>query len=512
MAKTVAFTNAKPPSNLHSHRTTSQTHTVSFLNLNNLSFVSCALTLRHKNKQPNWSKPSLVRSKSGLGLGLGPVDPLEMAAGAWNRTALLVIDMQRDFIENQGPMLVKGGKEIVPNVIKAVEVARQRGILIVWVVREHDPLGRDVELFRRHLYATGEVGPTSKGSPGAELVDGLEIREGDYKLVKTRFSAFFATHLHSVLQGAGINNLVITGVQTPNCIRQTVYDAVALDYQPVTVVVDATAAATPDIHLGSRNPNATRMDQLQSLTSRDSGADNLVCLDDVQFKTQKVAYVSVKHKHKQPNWAKPPLLRSKSGLGLGPVEPLEMAAQGWNGTALLKDFIEGPIAVKGGKEIVPNVIKAVQVARERGILIVWVVRENDPLGRDVELFRRHYYAGGQVGPASKGSPGAELVEGLVIREGDYKLVKTRFSAFFATHLHSLLQGAGINNLVITGVQTPNCVRQTVFDAVALDYQPVTVIVDATAAATPEIHLANVFDMKNIGVATPTLQEWIDFKA
>jgi len=41
------------------------------------------------------------------------------------------------------------------------------------------------------------------------------------------------------------------GVQTPNCIRQTVYDAVALDYQPVTVIVDATAAATPDIHLGN---------------------------------------------------------------------------------------------------------------------------------------------------------------------------------------------------------------------------------------------------------------------
>lgn len=40
------------------------------------------------------------------------------------------------------------------------------------------------------------------------------------------------------------------GVQTPNCIRQTVFDAVALDYQPVTVLFDATAAATPDIHLG----------------------------------------------------------------------------------------------------------------------------------------------------------------------------------------------------------------------------------------------------------------------
>lgn len=46
--------------------------------------------------------------------------------------------------------------------------------------------------------------------------------------------------------------------------------------------------------------------------------------------------------------------------------------------------------------------------------------------------------------------GAELVDGLVIKEGDYKLVKTRFSSFFATHLHSFLQGAGITNLVITG--------------------------------------------------------------
>lgn len=193
--------------------------------------------------------------------------------------------------------------------------------------------------------------------------------------------------------------------------------------------------------------------------------------------------------------------------------------ENWNHTALLvidmqKDFIkdESPVNVKGGKDVVPNVIKAVEIARQRGILIVWVVREHDPLGRDVELFRRHLYAEGKVGPISKGTEGAELVDGLVIKEGDYKVVKTRFSAFFATHLHSFLQGAGINSLVVTGVQTPNCIRQTVFDAVALDYQPVTVLVDATAAATPDIHLANVLDMKNIGVATPTLQEWSESKA
>ncbi|KAK9282559.1 hypothetical protein L1049_005480 [Liquidambar formosana] len=169
-------------------------------------------------------------------------------ADKWKHTALLVIDMQKDFIHEDGLIRVDGGKSIVPSVMKAVEVARHRGILVVWVVREHDPLGRDVELFRRHLYSDGKVGPTSKGCVGAELVDGLVIREGDYKLVKTRFSAFFATHLHSFLHSAGITSLVIIGVQTPNCIRQSVFDAVALDYQPVTVIIDATAAATPDIH------------------------------------------------------------------------------------------------------------------------------------------------------------------------------------------------------------------------------------------------------------------------
>lgn len=46
--------------------------------------------------------------------------------------------------------------------------------------------------------------------------------------------------------------------------------------------------------------------------------------------------------------------------------------------------------------------------------------------------------------------------------------------------------------VLAGVQTPNCIRQTVFDAVELDYPDVTVIVDATAAATPEIHTGNDF--------------------
>ncbi|XBI72144.1 hypothetical protein VPH35_066163 [Triticum aestivum] len=129
------------------------------------------------------------------------------------------------------------------------------------------------------------------------------------------------------------------------------------------------------------------------------------------------------------------------------------------------------------------------------VIDMQVVREHDPSGRDVELFCRHLYSGGK-GPTVKGLKGAELAGGLFIKEGDYKLVKTRFSAFFATHLDSLLKTLGMKNLVIT-----------VYDAVALDYEKVMVLTDATAAARPDIHLGDIRDMKTIGVETPTLEEW-----
>ncbi|GMH17679.1 hypothetical protein Nepgr_019520 [Nepenthes gracilis] len=171
-------------------------------------------------------------------------------AEKWKKTALLVIDMQKDFILPGSPWQLNGAEAIVPNVVKAVEVARQRGVLVVWVVREHDPFGRDIELFRRDLFRGEKPGPVIKGSAGSELVDGLMIHEQDYKLVKARFSAFFATNLRSFLQRAGVDSLVVVGIQTPNCVRQTVFDAVALDYASVSVIVDATAAASPEVHAG----------------------------------------------------------------------------------------------------------------------------------------------------------------------------------------------------------------------------------------------------------------------
>ena len=56
----------------------------------------------------------------------------------------------------------------------------------------------------------------------------------------------------------------------------------------------------------------------------------------------------------------------------------------------------------------------------------------------------------------------------------------------------------IEDVVVIGVQTPNCIRATAFDAVAYDYNA-WLVEDAVAAQTKEIHKANVLDMKNIGI-------------
>ncbi|KAJ4973511.1 hypothetical protein NE237_006685 [Protea cynaroides] len=171
----------------------------------------------------------------------------------WKTTAMLVVDMQKDFLKPEKIMQVPGAQAVIPNVIKAVEVARQRGILVVWIVREHDSMGRDVEFHRSHMYGEDKEGPTIKDRVGAELADGLDIQNGDYKIVKTRYSGFYGTNLHSVLQRAGIDSLVVTGVQTPYCVRHTVFDALELDYSSISVITDATGAAPFSVEIHEAN-------------------------------------------------------------------------------------------------------------------------------------------------------------------------------------------------------------------------------------------------------------------
>ena len=72
------------------------------------------------------------------------------------------------------------------------------------------------------------------------------------------------------------------------------------------------------------------------------------------------------------------------------------------------------------------------------------------------------------------------------------------SAFMHTDLDLILRTLGVDTVFIAGIQTPNCIRTTVFDACALNYK-VILIEDAVAAKNQVIHRNNCSDMEAIGV-------------
>lgn len=173
-----------------------------------------------------------------------------------------------------------------------------------------------------------------------------------------------------------------------------------------------------------------------------------------------------------------------------------------------KDFClpSSPFEVTGAMNVVPNIKRALDACRSHKIPIIHVFRYYRADGSDVELTRYNEFikvGGGCV----QGTKGAEILDELRPIEREYLIIKKRWSAFFQTELDCLLKRLGVEQIVVTGVQTPNCIRGTVWDANSLDYE-VFVLTDGTGAKTAEIHNANLIDMKNIGIKLMTTDEFI----
>ena len=165
----------------------------------------------------------------------------------WSKTALLVIDMQRAFVEPDQPLCVAGAAATVPALTITVNNARKNGSLIVWIRREYKADGSDMEAFRREkMRANGTLNVMAEGSYGAQPVAGLEGEPGDPVVIKKRFSGFFGTDLKEMLDAHHIGKVVIAGTQTPNCVRATAFDAVSFDYRTI-ILSDCTSSANADV-------------------------------------------------------------------------------------------------------------------------------------------------------------------------------------------------------------------------------------------------------------------------
>lgn len=162
------------------------------------------------------------------------------------RTALITIDMQNDFCLPDAPFRVAAALDVVPVIRRAQDGCRAAGVPVIHVIRHHAPDGSDIE-FTRYQRFVENGGALVRGTPGAEILPELQPLPGERLITKQRWSAFWNTELDAVLRRLGVDQIALTGVQTPNCIRTTAYDANALGYE-VIVLSDATGANSPEVH------------------------------------------------------------------------------------------------------------------------------------------------------------------------------------------------------------------------------------------------------------------------
>ncbi len=160
-------------------------------------------------------------------------------------TALLIVDMQNDFVLPEAAATVEGARATIPIIALLREHARSHSWPVIHIVREHRADGSDVEYTRRELFRDGR-GICVAGSAGARIVAELMPRAGEIVLTKQRFSAFLGTELDLVLRRLHVETVILAGTQYPNCIRATAVDAMARDYR-VIVVMDACSAQTERI-------------------------------------------------------------------------------------------------------------------------------------------------------------------------------------------------------------------------------------------------------------------------
>jgi nicotinamidase-related amidase len=174
------------------------------------------------------------------------------------QTALIVIDMQRDFIEDGGFGASLGNdvrplQAIVPTVARLIDGARMAGLPVIHTRECHLPDLSDCPPAKRlrgkPSARIGDPGPMGRiliaGEPGAEIVPALAALPGETVIDKPGKGAFHATPLMEVLTARGITTLLFAGVTTEVCVQTTMREANDRGFDCL-LVEDATESYFPE--------------------------------------------------------------------------------------------------------------------------------------------------------------------------------------------------------------------------------------------------------------------------
>ena len=171
------------------------------------------------------------------------------------KTAMIVVDMQNGFLDDEGSMAQMGmditepKKTVVP-VCRLVDACHSADVPIIFTRAVHRADLKDAGLLlaRRPIHKV--IDSLVAGTWDMELVPSMDARPDDYILDKNRYSAFYNTNLEVILRGLAVDTLIICGVTTEICVESTVRDAYFRDFK-VLVPEDAVAAMDVARHEGT---------------------------------------------------------------------------------------------------------------------------------------------------------------------------------------------------------------------------------------------------------------------
>lgn len=152
-----------------------------------------------------------------------------------DNTALLVIDMQNDFVKEGGSLPVESAKETIPRIRSLIDEAKRNNVKVCYTQDTQTEKDKEFKIWPRHCV---------KGTKGWEIVDKLKPEKEDMVFQKNRYDGFYETSLEHYLSHVWhIDNLIITGTVSNICVAHTAASA-GLRWYHIVVPANGISALT----------------------------------------------------------------------------------------------------------------------------------------------------------------------------------------------------------------------------------------------------------------------------
>jgi len=171
-------------------------------------------------------------------------------------TAILVVDMQKDFCSPRGYFDKAGfditpAQRIMPNIIKLIDEGRKRGARVVWI--QNTTLKEGLSDSPAWLYFKAKIGLvkpvpyTQEGTWGQEFAEGLEPQPNEPVVKKHRSSGFVSSDLDLILKSNRVESVIVCGTVSHGCVEFTARAALDRGYY-VSLASDCVCSPFPEMH------------------------------------------------------------------------------------------------------------------------------------------------------------------------------------------------------------------------------------------------------------------------